>query len=207
MSGPIEIMFHIQFEPNFSDAASAPITEVATWYFPTSYDTHEWDTGVVKFNKTLRESAEGFHGVSSGWSIDDVPHKSLEDVGGKGKAFVLAVGWESLEAHTKYRDTDAFKETIGLLRNKSKGVEMVSRSALGFENQLTEQAPRLLQSIKDEYGLGASSRETNVCSISSFTRGLEFACGSIQVEGLFEKTIGCQYFCEIKLPVTTLLVA
>ncbi|CAG8974557.1 hypothetical protein HYALB_00005830 [Hymenoscyphus albidus] len=47
-----------------------------------------------------------------------------EDGSVKGKAVVLVIGWESKEAHMQFRETELFKETLGLLREGTGGVEM-----------------------------------------------------------------------------------
>lgn len=43
----------------------------------------------------------------------------------KGKGFVLLAGWESLEAHMEFRETERFKENVGFIRGNHGGVEMV----------------------------------------------------------------------------------
>ena len=51
----------------------------------------------------------------------------IEDVeyeGKKGKAYVGVLGWESVEAHMSFRETQAFKDIIHLLRDDPLGLEV-----------------------------------------------------------------------------------
>ena len=67
----------------------------------------------------ISENADGFKGSAGGWVIEDVEYK-----GKKGKAYVSTIGWESVQAHMTFRETAAFKENIGLIREKPLGVEV-----------------------------------------------------------------------------------
>jgi len=53
---------------------------------------------------------------------------SKEEGGEKGKAATLCIGWDSKEKHMEYRESENFKENIGLLRVKNKGASVVSLS-------------------------------------------------------------------------------
>lgn len=44
----------------------------------------------------------------------------------KGRGFVLLGGWESLDAHMEFRETERFEKNVGFLRGNHGGVEMVS---------------------------------------------------------------------------------
>jgi len=41
-----------------------------------------------------------------------------------GKAAVLLIGWESKEAHLRFREKEVFKKHIYLLREKTTGAEV-----------------------------------------------------------------------------------
>ena len=142
LSGPPSF-FHVPLQPEFSKPGTAPVTEFVTWYFPPTYDTADWDTTFRTFVQVVNETAAGFHGVSYGWVEEELEHPGLADVGGKGKAFSAAFGWDSVDAHMAYRETDSFKEAIEALRSKGiKGVNMVSSA---FWNPVTFSSPlRLL---------------------------------------------------------------
>jgi len=82
---------------------------------------------IAKFAAALEEGVpEGYVGVAYGAVLEKiVRHKDIEkgDVE-KSSAIALMIGWESKEMHLKFRDSDLFKENIGLLREKNSGVEM-----------------------------------------------------------------------------------
>lgn len=124
VDGPLA-MYHANFKPHPPSGAisstSSPVTEVVTSYFTAHDANHEGR--MEEFFAVLNEKAEGFKSASAGWVIEDVEHEKFES-GKKGKAFVCALGWESVEAHMKFRETDAFKESISLLREGPVGIEV-----------------------------------------------------------------------------------
>lgn len=116
-------LFHVHFDPHPPTAAtSAPVTELATFHFPSSLSASQQSAFVNAFHsfrETAEKNADGLKGITSGWAVED-----LEYQGEKGKAFVAAFGWDTVDAHMAYRETDAFKESITNLREKARGVEM-----------------------------------------------------------------------------------
>lgn len=107
-------MLHANFDPHPPTAALSAknsVTNVLTAYF-TSRD-ESYDGNLRKFVDVL-EGLEGFKAASRGWVIEDVEHERIGEAR-KGKAYVGVVGWESVEAHMKARETDAFKENVHLL--------------------------------------------------------------------------------------------
>lgn len=111
---------HVDMQPEggLAAALSAPVTEVATFYFndgPPS-NAHE---GVEKALNALK--AEGH--ILQGWAYGPT-HETIEKDGVKGKGAVLAIGWESVDAHMEARKGQAFKDNIDALRNGAKAIEM-----------------------------------------------------------------------------------
>lgn len=49
--------------------------------------------------------------------------EELELEGEKCKAWAGFLGWASVEAHMRYRETEAFKGTIGRLREGTKAIK------------------------------------------------------------------------------------
>lgn len=121
-TGPPDF-FHVRFETPFSRPSSAPVTELVTLYFEDSYNPDDFADNWKKFSETAAKNAEGIRSMASGWSIDDVKHKSLGE-GAKGKAFVAGIGWTSVKAHMDYRETEAFKDSVKYLRDGPKAIEM-----------------------------------------------------------------------------------
>lgn len=75
---------------------------------------------------------DGGKGWASGGVVEEgvVKHGEFmegnEGEGKEGKGFVLLGGWESVDAHMRFRETEVFKENVGYLRGNHGGVEMVS---------------------------------------------------------------------------------
>ncbi|KAL0933935.1 uncharacterized protein CTRU02_210734 [Colletotrichum truncatum] len=98
--------------------AEAPVTEVLTLFFPADLD----EAAKEPLNKQLEEfktkaldTSPDFKGIAYGWSVEnDVPVTG--EPGKTGNLLVAFIGWPSVEAHMKFRETEAFKENIGLLR-------------------------------------------------------------------------------------------
>lgn len=113
-------MHHANFTPHPPTAAlgtASPVTEVLTAYFEKEDDG--FDAKVKQLVKAISENSEGFKGASGGWVIEDVEYE-----GKKGKAYVGLLGWESVDAHMAFRETQAFKDNIHLVRKDPLGLEV-----------------------------------------------------------------------------------
>lgn len=98
--------------------AEAPVTEVLTLFFPSDLDDAAKEALSQQFEefktKALDQAAD-CRGVAYGWSTEnDVPVTG--EPGKTGSLLVAFIGWPSVEAHMKFRETEVFKENIGLLR-------------------------------------------------------------------------------------------
>ena len=103
-------------------AFGAPVTEHVTLFFSEKDESK--DEKIVKLGEALMNHATPSPlAVVGGWSVEEVEHEKLE--GKKGKAYRVALGWNSIEEHMACRNTDAFKNNIGLLRENAKGVDVV----------------------------------------------------------------------------------
>ncbi|KAI9846901.1 MAG: hypothetical protein M1837_003513 [Sclerophora amabilis] len=104
---------------------SSPVTELVTFHFPASFADDDNDDDVSSFDATFAEfakivdEADGFRARASGWVVEQLEH----DKAGKGKAFDLAFGWDSVDAHLQFRETKAFQDSIGPIRGKVAGVQ------------------------------------------------------------------------------------
>ncbi|KAL6714538.1 hypothetical protein ACLMJK_007963 [Lecanora helva] len=118
-------MLHAHFDPHPPSAAASStnsgVTEILTAYL-TSQDT-QFEENAKKLIGILKEQAEGFMAASSGWVVEDVEDESF-GAGKKGKAYVAVIGWESLKAHKKLRDSQCFRDNIHLLREGPVKTEM-----------------------------------------------------------------------------------
>lgn len=113
-------MHHVDFQPAgaLKKTFSAPVTEVATFYFDGAPPSGYIDE-VIKLGKVLEEKADGFLGIAIG-----ITHEEIEREGVRGKASVASIGWESVEKHMAFRTTPEFKDNIHLLRSNAKKIEM-----------------------------------------------------------------------------------
>ena len=122
-------MVHVEFKPEggFKSSLSASVTEIATFFYDgkPSDDTYEQ---VEKFMDIGQK--EGDMKIT-GWSYG-LTHEELEKDGTKGIGAVLTIGWQSIDDHMAFRDTNAFKENIGLLRQTSKTAEMHHVQAMNY---------------------------------------------------------------------------
>lgn len=121
MAGPVDIV-HVDFEPEgeLGKALKAPVTEIVTYYCEGE-PVKDWKSNAAKASEWLERdaAAAGYLGAAYG-----ITHEEVEYKGVKGKAAVLAIGWTSKEAHMAFRETQTFKENIGLLRGEAKAIEM-----------------------------------------------------------------------------------
>lgn len=143
LDGPVQI-FHWTPNPGYDLLSQAPVIEYALFVNVES----EFPDAVGKFINGVG-TPEGGKGWASGGVVEEGVRKhgdfmeakeGSEGKEGKGeKGFVLLGGWESVDAHMRFRETDVFKENVGFLRGNHGGVEMVSLSFLyglemGFAN-------------------------------------------------------------------------
>ncbi|KAF2148972.1 hypothetical protein K461DRAFT_55877 [Myriangium duriaei CBS 260.36] len=112
--------------PSSSDlksAITAPVTEVL--YLYTLSDDASYDADVQKFaDEVLVKNGKGFKGVVKAWSIEDVTHENFPEGHEGGSILAALIGWEGLDSHEATRESQAFKDHIGLLRNGAKGTDL-----------------------------------------------------------------------------------
>lgn len=121
MDGEAQVFCHADFKPAgaLGKTFSAPVTEFATFYFDGGPPS-DYMEGVEKLGKMLDDQKpEGYLGWAGG-----VTYEELEKEGVKGKAGVLTIGWQSVDAHMAFRETQMFKDNIHLLRSNSKKIVM-----------------------------------------------------------------------------------
>ena len=115
--------FHHISQPDTNLLARAPVTEVATFH-----DVEQsMLLNIEKFAAALENGKpKGYHGSVYGKVLERIVRH--EDVNKgyikPGDAIVFLLGWDSKEAHLEFRETELFKKTIWLLREKNGGAEM-----------------------------------------------------------------------------------
>ena len=105
-----------------SKSLAAPVTEFATFYLQLGTATTDFASRVRDAMGEFRAHATGYVGASWGFSHEEVEHESLG--GEKGRACVLVLGWDSVDAHTAFRGTEVFKRAMGPVREMFKGSQM-----------------------------------------------------------------------------------
>ena len=86
--------------------------------------------GLLKFRQVILDNkVEGF--------IDAVAGETLEDVeidGTTGKGLAIILGWTSVEAHMAFRETDIFKDNVGVFRTGVQKSSMKHVALMKFVN-------------------------------------------------------------------------
>jgi len=121
-------LHHAHFNPHPPAQAvsgtHAPVTELVTFFLPADVsdaDKASFETARNNLVKLVEKREGGRGGIASGWVVEKIDNPTT---GAKSTAFTAAIGWESVEAHTKFRETEAFKEVIGPVRAKVTGAQM-----------------------------------------------------------------------------------
>lgn len=95
------------------------MTEVMLAYFPSDISEQAKAAAserVTQFTEKGLNKCEDVQAVNHGWGLEhDFPVRGGEE-GQKGSVLVALIGWPSIDAHMKFRDTEAFKGAVDLLR-------------------------------------------------------------------------------------------
>ena len=117
-------VYHATVDPPQPAATfSSPIVEMFTAYFPAATKAADKESWQQRFKKflTIMPEAKGYKAHATGWVVEEVVHEGVE---GKAIAWVTAVGWESVEAHMAFRETELFKKNVELLSEGPAAAEM-----------------------------------------------------------------------------------
>lgn len=85
-------------------------------YFPTSYSKEDQDKVAENAKAAIaivEKEAKEYRASAGGWVEEEVDIPGTSE---KAKAYVLLIGWTSVEAHLEFRSHSAFKDVIPLLR-------------------------------------------------------------------------------------------
>ncbi|KAF3761870.1 hypothetical protein M406DRAFT_358121 [Cryphonectria parasitica EP155] len=110
---------HIDVNPYPAAALKSPVTEIMLAFFPSDV-SDELKTAasdrVARFSETSLKKCADVQAVSFGWGVEnDFPVRGGEE-GQKGSMLIALIGWPSIDAHMKYRETDLFKDSVPLIR-------------------------------------------------------------------------------------------
>ena len=120
-------MYHAQFSP-FPPSAplEAPITALVTFYgFPSNEEavTNKMFRKMYEGWERLVKEAPGHLATAAGFTLEDVDGPSGDKVE-KAKAFMVVIGWDSIDSHTSFRETEAAKMAFAQLKQQSGSVEV-----------------------------------------------------------------------------------
>lgn len=103
---------HVDFQPEGGVAAalSAKMTQVATFYFDGAPPATAFDGAKTLITRLIEREDVNV----TGWAYGTT-HEVVEKEGVRGRANVLVMGWESVEAHAASHETRTLKENIHLL--------------------------------------------------------------------------------------------
>ncbi|CAG7558870.1 unnamed protein product [Fusarium equiseti] len=146
------------------DSARSPVTEVLVAFFPGDYSISSRAAAtrrLEQFAAQALKASPDWRGISYGWSVEnDVPVRGDESK--TGCMLVAFIGWPSLEAHQKFRETDDFKENIGLLR-EMEGLIKLSAFHVSCQSQEAK---------------GLEERDAKRAHENGHGHGHEHSCGS-----------------------------
>ncbi|EXJ66106.1 uncharacterized protein A1O5_10721 [Cladophialophora psammophila CBS 110553] len=128
-------LYHVHFEPFPPTAAFSEVTEFITIYFPANYSAEDQKTfheNMKKFGSIVQRDWEGCRGAAGGWVAEELEDPKTSE---KAKVYVELIGWESVDSHMKFRETQSFRDNLHLLRGAKdlKNVVMVHVAAKEFK--------------------------------------------------------------------------
>lgn len=87
-------------------------------YFPSDISSRAKAAATERlgqFKENGLDKCADVQAVNFGWAVENDFSVPGEE-GKKATALSLLIGWPSIEAHMQFRETEAFKESIGFLR-------------------------------------------------------------------------------------------
>ena len=117
-------VYHAHLTPHPPTAATTAnppiITEMIECYLKTEDEAHP--PKVQHLMDLIEKTSPGYKARATGWVMEEVEHEKFE--GKKGRLFLGCLGWENVEAHFTYKETETFKNSIGMLREIPVAVEV-----------------------------------------------------------------------------------
>ena len=115
-----EFTKHIAVTPSPPLVLQSPVTEVLLAYFPSDISPAGKDKATAQLQQFIERSLNkctDVKAVSYGWGVEnDFPVRGGEE-GQTGSILTTLIGWPSIDAHMKFRDTEIFKENADLIRS------------------------------------------------------------------------------------------
>lgn len=111
---------HFEPRPSPPSALRAPVTEIMMAFFAPDISEAAKAAArerVEQFSDKALSRCADVQAVNVGWGVeDDFPMRGTGEER-KGTVLFALIGWPSIDTHMQFRDTEAFKESVGLLRD------------------------------------------------------------------------------------------
>ncbi|KAJ8060115.1 hypothetical protein OCU04_010469 [Sclerotinia nivalis] len=124
-----EFTKHITLSPFSSAVYESPVTEVMIAYFASDISQAAKDTTTTQLKQYLEKSVKkcpDVKEVSYGWGVEnDFPIRGGEP-GKVGSILTAFIGWPSIDAHMKFRETEEFKDNVGLVTEMDGLVKLIT---------------------------------------------------------------------------------
>lgn len=94
----------------------SPATEIITAYLPEDYSDADKKTFEENFKKLIaavEKHAGTYKASAGGWVVEKLPIPGTSE---NGLVWTALIGWESVQAHLDFRQTQAFKDNIHWFR-------------------------------------------------------------------------------------------
>lgn len=135
---------HIVTTPYPPSALRSPVTEIMLAWFPPDISSELKEANTKKLEQFAEKGLEActdIQAINLGWGLEnDFPVRGGEE-GEKGSLVSMLIGWPSIDAHMKFREMDAFKEAVPLIRGLEgmKKLAMFHVKAQVMENETRKQ--------------------------------------------------------------------
>lgn len=118
--------YHVHLQPSpaskLFDSQGPIVIEFLNLYFPVDYSLADQQSfhqaRLETTTSIMSEKASGFKGLVGGWVIEK-RHPNLCEGEGLAESYVLAIGWESVEKHIRFKSDEAFKEVVDGLKEST----------------------------------------------------------------------------------------
>lgn len=99
---------------------TSPIVEYVQSWFPLSETAppatrREIEQEFEKFTEVFTRESKGDGGYEYGWIEEELQKEDVKEEGGEARGFVIARGWETMEAFKASTSTESFREAIQIV--------------------------------------------------------------------------------------------
>lgn len=113
-------MFHAHLQPHPPSEALnrevSPTTAILAIYFPVDYshaDQQVFEEGWNKLIAAVKRDSGSCTGYSGGWILEELTVPGCQE---RSKVYAAYIGFQSVEAHVAYGETQSVRENIHYLR-------------------------------------------------------------------------------------------